>query len=416
MSDKPRAWVYLQLPGCAGSPGDWITVGTISPDQPNQQGRFSYSATYLEDDLALAIDPVGLPRLDTSIYLAQRYGGLIDVVRDASPDGWGKHLLIRDGKATDKSSDFDIALLASNSDRWGALCLGTSRKPSVAHTHTPPLSSLEDLLEEIDLLQRFEPARHARLRKQLLDRSSIGGARPKVTLRDNQRWLIAKPLDRSDVMDVPKLEYLTMQLGANVGLRVARTEHQGSAPGAARKWSVVLVDRFDRDGEQRIMAVSGATLMEAEYPATVTNRRAPGYLRLADALRRIGCPEEDLRELWYRMIFNILVGNDDDHPRNHAAIYVHEEKRWRLSPAFDIVPNPNERSDHQAIEVTAGTRKVSRVAITSNASRFGIHPDAADRLLEQFCTRVVHNASRIDECAEKVLLVDHIKGGLDLLA
>lgn len=415
MNDKPRAWVYLQLPGSAKSPGDWITVGTISPDQQDRQGRFTYSAGYLESDQALPIDPIGLPRLDTSTYLAQRYGGLIDVVRDASPDGWGKHLLIREGKATDRTSDFDIALLASNSDRWGALCLGTSKKPSVAHTRAPSLSSLEDLLEEIDLLQRFEPARHSRLRKQLLDRSSIGGARPKVTLRDNQRWLIAKPLDRSDPMDVPKLEYLTMQLGARVGLRVARTEHRGSAPGAQRKWSVVLVDRFDRDGEQRIMVVSGATLMEAEYPATVTNRRAPGYLRLADALRRIGCPEEDLRELWYRMIFNILVGNDDDHPRNHAAIYVQEEKRWRLSPAFDIVPNPNERSDHQAMEVTAGTRKVSRAAITSNASRFGVNPDAADLLLEQFCTKVLHNVSKLDWCDERVFLIGHIKGGVDLL-
>lgn len=416
MSDVPRAFVYLQLPGSAASPGEWVTVGTLSPDQENQRGRFAYASTFLELKDALPVDPIGLPRLDSSPYLAQRYGGLVDVVRDASPDGWGKHLLIREGKATEQTSDFDIALLASNSDRWGALCLGRSRKPSVAHTRTPPLSSLNDLLEEIDLLQRFEPARHARLRRQLLDRSSIGGARPKVTLRDGQRWLLAKPLDRNDPMDVPRLEHLTMELASKSGLRVARTEHRGSDIGAQKKWSVVLVDRFDRDGDQRIMAVSGATLMEVEYPATAGNRREPGYLRLADSLRRIGCPDDDLRELWFRMIFNILVGNDDDHPRNHAAIYVHDEKRWRLSPAFDIVPNPVGRTDYQAIQVTAGTRKVSRQAITGNASRFGIHPDCAAEQLNAFCALVNANANALDECDEKALLVEYIRTGIALLS
>lgn len=416
MSDTPRAFVYLQLPGSAASPGEWVTVGAISPSQGNQQGRFSYTKAFLQHKDAISIDPIGLPRLDTSPYLAQRYGGLVDVVRDASPDGWGKHLLIREGKATEHTSDFDIALLASNSDRWGALCLGKSRSPSIAHTRTPPLSSLGDLLEEIDLLQRFEPARHVRLRRQLLDRSSIGGARPKVTLRDGDRWLLAKPLDRNDPMDVPRLEHLAMQLAGKSGLRVAHTEHRGSGIDAQKKWSVVLVDRFDRDADQRVMAVSGATLMEVEYPATVRNRREPGYLRLADSLRRIGCPDDDLRELWFRMIFNILVGNDDDHPRNHAAIYVHNEKRWRLSPAFDIVPNPVERTDYQAIQITAGTRKVSRQAITGNAARFGINSDSAAEHLDQFCDLVRANANAMDDCDEKELLVAHIEGGVALLS
>lgn len=416
MNDVPRAFVYLQLPGSAASPGEWVTVGTITPDQGSQKGRFVYATKFLEHKDALAVDPIGLPRLDRSPYLAQRYGGLVDVVRDASPDGWGKHLLIREGKATEQTSDFDIALLASNSDRWGALCLGRNRNPSVAHTRTPPLSSLNDLLEEIDLLQRFEPARHARLRRALLDRSSIGGARPKVTLRDGQRWLLAKPLDRNDPMDVPRLEHLTMQLASKSGLRVARTKHRGSDIGAQKKWSVVLVDRFDRDGDQRIMAVSGATLMEVEYPATAGNRREPGYLRLADSLRRIGCPDDDLRELWFRMIFNILVGNDDDHPRNHAAIYVHDEKRWRLSPAFDIVPNPVQRTDHQAIQVAVETRKVSRQAITGNASRFGIHADSAVEQLDAFCALVKANANAMDECDEKGLLAEYIRTGIALLS
>jgi len=362
-------------------PGEWVTAGRVDVNREtgsvtSAAGQFRYAPSYVARPDALVLDPVGLTRLEAGLlYPVWRYGGLADVVRDACPDGWGRHMLQRAGKLEPGATDFDVALASSNSDRWGAICLGAGKQPSVALTRQPRLARLDELLREIELLQRFEPAANVSLRKQLLERQSVGGARPKVTLRDGDTHWIAKPLERDDVRDIPALEHATLQLAATLGLTVALTRLERTSAGR----SVALVRRFDREGEQRHLTISGASLMEIEYPG----RESGCYVRLVNALRRIGCPQQDWQELWRRMVFNVLIGNDDDHPRNHAAIYKAAEGRWRLAPAFDLVPNVTERPRMQAMRVNGLTRQNDRETLLAAAPQFGLSREAADGLIRE---------------------------------
>jgi serine/threonine-protein kinase HipA len=138
--------------------------------------------------------------------------------------------------------------------------------------------------------------------------------------------------------------------------------------------TAVLVKRFDRVGMQRHMVLSGATLLQTEYPehhATGQNQARWSYALLAQALRRIGVPACDLNELFGRMIFNAVCGNDDDHPRNHAAIWNQAEFRWRLSPAFDIVPNIEFKPKNLAMQLSDGRWDISHQSLMADWKFFG---------------------------------------------
>ena len=138
--------------------------------------------------------------------------------------------------------------------------------------------------------------------------------------------------------------------------------------------TAVLVKRFDRTGMQRHMVLSGATLLQTEYPDTSAsghNHVRWSYPLLAQALRRIGVPECDLNELFGRMIFNVVCGNDDDHPRNHAVIWNESESKWRLSPAFDIVPNLILKPRSLAMQLSDGRWDIGRESLMADWKYFG---------------------------------------------
>jgi len=123
------------------------------------------------------------------------------------------------------------------------------------------------------------------------------------------------------------------------------------------------------------MVLSGASLLEAEY---LTGRDARGqnqarwsYPLLAQALRRIGAPQVDLNELFGRMIFNALCGNDDDHPRNHAVLWKQQENKWRLSPAYDVVPNMNELPRQLAMQLSTNRWDIKQDALLADWRYFG---------------------------------------------
>ena len=356
MTSEPRmrtAYIYMQLQGTAEAPGNWVTAGRMQlrPSMPGSPGMgdFQYAPSYVAAGHTLALDPINLPVPDADHrYAAPRYGGLIDAVRDACPDSWGRQLLLRAGHIGPHATDFEVALASQNSDRWGALMLGTHKRPSSAHAQQPALARLDELLTEIQLLERFQPPANASLRKQLLERASGGGARPKVTLRDGRTWWIAKPLARDDTLDIPVLEHASLQLANAVGLRTAESRLL-----TVRDGQVILVKRFDRDGNQRLLCLSAASLMQVTYP-WVAGSILGSYGELADAMRRIGCPAEDLVELWLRAAFNVVIGNDDDHPRNHAVVFDTATQRWRLSPAFDLVPNAYSHPKQLAMPLLPG--------------------------------------------------------------
>jgi serine/threonine-protein kinase HipA len=155
------------------------------------------------------------------------------------------------------------------------------------------------------------------------------------------------------------------------------------------------------------MCVSAASLLQAEYPGLHQTDRA-SYPRLAEELRLAGAPVEDRIELFGRMVFNAVCGNDDDHVRNHAIVYNAEERRWRLAPAFDVVPNPVETPVHLHLQLSQGRFDISRDAVLADAHRFGLTSVTEattylDALLARITAGYVEVAHWLDQDWENVL-------------
>jgi serine/threonine-protein kinase HipA len=387
-TSKP-VFVYLQRP----DNGEWVTVGRYQPGPGVRDGRFKYAPSYVDAGLTWAIDPVNLPFRPGDERTAPRYNGLHDVLRDACPDAWGQALLRREHNLPQGTSLARYLILASNADRWGALAVGTRPVPSVAKLASPKLRQLPVLVQELAAMSEQRPAVDARLRRRLVQTASVGGARPKATLRDDegQYWLV-KPRIASDIADVPCLEHVAQQWGAASGLNFAATVLHPAAEGR----SAVRVLRFDRIEGRRLMCLSAASLLQAEYPDNMTQTNLWSYPRFAEELRMIGAPLDDRIELFGRMVFSAVCGNDDDHVRNHAVVYKYEQQRWRLSPAFDVVPNPVETPRTLTMQLSTGRFDISRLALLADAHRFGFNSvDEAGRYLDTLLTRIVHGFDQV---------------------
>jgi len=186
--------------------------------------------------------------------------------------------------------------------------------------------------------------------------TSIGGARPKVLLTDAGRSLIAKFASTTDIRAVVKAEGVAMELASRAGLNVAPTQ----VTRVAGK-DVLLVERFDRPGGgQRRHLVSALTILGLDE---FTGARYGSYALLADDIRRsFTHPAATLRELFSRIVFNILVGNTDDHPRNHAA-FVNADSSLTLTPAYDICPQPRSVPQaNQAMAIGRGGERSSQLS------------------------------------------------------
>ena len=364
-------YIHLQRP----DNGEWVTVGRYTLNRAERIGersigQFVYAPSYLDAAYPWTIDPINLSRLDSVVYAAPRYEGLTDALRDISPDAWGKQLIQREYNLTNTAHEFDYLIHASNADRWGALTVSMTRNPNPALASSPKLARIDELLEELQLMAEQKASKHPELRKRLMKTPSLGGARPKATVQDKSDYWLVKPTIAADVTNTALLEYTVMRWGARASLNMAEVNlYQDQARCA------VLVKRFDRTGSQRHMVLSGASLLETEYPigrdARGQNQARWSYPLLAQALRRIGVPLLDLNELFGRMIFNALCGNDDDHPRNHAVIWRQHQSKWRLSPAFDVVPNMQESPKQLAMQLSANRWDIQQDALLADWRYFG---------------------------------------------
>ena len=361
-------FIYLQRPDT----GEWVTVGRYKLNQSGV-GTFKYAPSYCDTGLAWAIDPKNLPFLPDMEIPASRYQGLHDVLRDAGPDAWGQALLRREANLGENASPLDYLRKASNLDRWGALAMGSSIKPPTAQLNTPGLPQLNEVVEELAALAERRPTLRAKIRSRLMQTASVGGARPKATVRGDggQFWLV-KPALATDGADIPLLEHVGQKWGAASGLNFAETVFHPAVGGR----SSVRVLRFDRTDRQRHMCVSAASLLQTEYLGDIQKDRW-SYPRLAEEMRLVGVPADDRIELFGRMVFNAICGNDDDHVRNHAIVYRAQERCWRLAPAFDVVPNPVETPVSLSMQLSQGRFDISRETILADAYRFGFTDRAA---------------------------------------
>lgn len=328
--EPDEAYVWNWLPGAT----EPVVAGRvqITGDLVN----FNYGQSYLERDAAI---PLYLPELPLRPGLIAPLDGLTlaGCINDAMPDAWGQRVVMNRllGAGADSADPAAFGpltyMLESGSDRIGALDFQASPESYVAREDED--ASLEELQEAARLVDEEKPL-SAGLDRALLHGSSVGGARPKALIADGERRLIAKFSSSTDTYSVVKGEFAAMTLAARAGLDVAAVELTSSLGK-----DVLLVERFDRanepGGETRRAIVSALTMLELDEMAA----RYASYADLAQIVReRFSEPRATLRELFSRIVFNVLVGNTDDHARNHAAFW--DGEMLTLTPAYDICPQP----------------------------------------------------------------------------
>lgn len=388
------AFVWVWLPGAT----DPVVAGRI--DQSGEVYDFTYGRSYLarDDAIALYLPELPLRRGRTAPGSNLTIAGCL---RDAGPDAWGQRVILacRLGRLDARSDTAALSvltyLLESASDRIGGLDFqrsATQYEPRSADL--PTLAQMQDAAERLNAGQVLAPE----LVDALLHGTSIGGARPKVTLLDDDGGpVIAKLSTQTDTYPVVRYEAVAMELAARVGVNAARTRLVSS-----RGKDVLLVDRFDRPGNgQRSLMVSALTILGLEE---FTGARYATYLDLADQVRaRFADPTATLAELFRRVVVNICVSNTDDHARNHAAFW--DGAALRLTPAYDISPGLRSGdTSTQAMALTRDGRRASRLALCrTSAADYKLTAVEADDIIDEVVAGI---ETHFDDVAAGVGLTD----------
>ena len=294
-------------------------------------------------------------------------------LRDAAPDAWGRRVinLRLAGDPEVELSELSY-LAAAGSDRIGALDFQGSATTYVARGDGATLEQLTLMAELVEAGEELP----AELAAAAGHGTSIGGARPKALLEDRGRHLIAKFPSSTDTRPVVKAEAAAMLLAARVGITVAPVELRHVAGR-----DVLLVERFDRPsvGGRRQM-LSALTVLGYDELGS----RHASYAELAEAVRTGPWtkPGDTLRELYTRLVFNVCVGNNDDHLRNHATFW--DGERLELTPAYDLAPSPRSTAvSSQAIGITRNQDRASQLRLCRQvATEFQLRRAEAEQVIE----------------------------------
>lgn len=341
MSD-PAAWVYVDLEGTPRLAGRlWTRI---------RRGRESATFQYDEDWQSFGGNFALAPALQVGPgpHHTPTDRKMFAALGDSAPDRWGRTLIARherlaareEGRTPRTPREIDYLLGVSDFTRQGALRFaleegGVFVAPQDAAS-VPPLVRLPELLAATRHVLADEEDLDD-LRLLLAPGSSLGGARPKASvLSADGHLLIAKFPADTDGYDIVRWEAVALSLAANAGINVPEWRLETVLDRAT-----LLVQRFDRrDGERpgshRIPYLSAMSMLDT------VDGEGGSYVEIADALRMHGSQTKaDLRELWRRVVFSVLISNTDDHLRNHGFLY-HGTAGWCLSPAFDLNPVPTD--------------------------------------------------------------------------
>lgn len=369
----------------------WILVHLDLNDTPLLIGRlwvrvrgdresatFEYDPGWLDHPRQFALEPA--LTLGPGPFHTPR--ALFGSIGDSAPDRWGRVLMRRDearrarreGRTPRTLFESDYLLRVDDEARMGALRFSLNRDgPFLAEPGDrpiPPLVEMGRLLAAATRITRRDE-RDEDLRLLIGPGASLGGARPKATVRDGAHGLaIAKFPGVRDDYDLVLWEGVALELAGRAGIDVAAWRFERVA---GRR--VLLVRRFDREAGRRVPFLSAMSMLGAD------DRESRSYLEIADALRRHGvAARRDLTELWRRVVFSILISNTDDHLRNHGFLY-EDGRGWRLSPAYDLNPTPAEtgpRVLQTYIDEYDGAATVDRALAT--AEYYGLDLDDAKRI------------------------------------
>lgn len=387
-SEPARVYVWVWLPGRT----DPVVAGVLQASgdmlDGNQVLLFRYAASYRARSEAVSLFTPELPLTDQVLDPRQVRGRaplhLAGALRDAAPDAWGRRIINTRLGAGDVDLSEAAYLLGSGSNRIGALDFQESPTQYVARDQD---ATLEQLLSLAEHVESGEPLPES-LAAAAQHGTSIGGARPKALLRDGGRDLVAKFSSTSDTRPVVQAEAVAMLLARHAGIAVPDVSVVESAGR-----NVLLVDRFDRvtvdGGQQRRQMISMLTVTGA----TEMGSRHTSYAQLADLIR-IG-PWTDVKatlvELYARLVFSILVGNNDDHLRNHAAFW--DGRHLTLTPAYDLAPQPRSTpTSTQAIGITRDGQRASQLRLArAVAPDFQLSARTADEIIDRVHAAILDN-------------------------
>lgn len=330
-----EVFVYIDLQG------EPILVGRLwlRIRKGRESATFEYDPSWLAHPERFALEPA--LTLAPGPFHTPPEKVLFGAIGDSAPDRWGRVLMRRsdrrraerEGQTPRTLFEADFLLLVDDVARQGALRFkAETHGPFLAPGNgmrIPPLIELPRLLSAAERVAN-EEENDEDLRLLIVPGSSLGGARPKASVRDHDDHLaLAKFPHEQDDINVVWWEGIALSLAEKAGITVPewRIEAIGGKP-------VILIRRFDRAGGQRIPFLSAMSMLGAN------DNEQHSYLEIADALRQYGAAtKDDLAQLWRRIVFSVLISNTDDHLRNHGFLYGSHEG-WRLSPAYDLNPVP----------------------------------------------------------------------------
>ncbi|HSV57898.1 MAG TPA: HipA domain-containing protein [Variovorax sp.] len=351
-------------------------VGALKLVSAGKGVSLRYGKEWLSNGFALSED---LPLVDNEFLPPGRLAAdgqrAVGAVDDARPDRWGEKVI----RFVDKPKRLSLMeyLYYAGDDRFGALGVSTSSS-NYSPRAVGPLPRLEDAQQLSEVAAKIEAAEPlTALEAKLIagGGSPLGGAKPKALIDiDGQQWVIK--FFNNEPVDTPLVEHATMTLAERAGITVAKTQviHLVGT-------NAVAIRRFDREQGRRIHSISAGTAIRA---ATASGAEPEmGYPELARILRRVGIAQDDInlrdmRELFRRMVYNILVDNTDDHQKNHSLLVVNPfgKSRLKLAPAYDVLPT-NSGQGFQEFICGAHGRDSTLENAMSQCDAFGLLPAQA---------------------------------------
>ena len=332
-----EALVYVDLDGVPHLVGRlWAHLR-----KNKESASFEYDRTWLAHRARFSLEPA--LKLGPGPFHTPADMPMFGAIGDSAPDRWGRTLMRRmerrhaerEGQAPRALREVDYLLLVDDEARQGALRFAEQeggpflREEGIKRI--PPLVALPKLLSAAEhVMEEKDTAEDLRL--LFAPGSSLGGARPKASVREKDGHLaIAKFPRKDDEVNTVLWESVALALAQRAGIPVPARRIENIL-----KKPVLLLRRFDRNGERRIPFLSAMSMLGSK------DNETRSYLEIVDALRQHGAaPKADMEGLWRRMVFNILISNTDDHLRNHGFLYEGPDG-WRLSPAYDLNPVPTD--------------------------------------------------------------------------
>jgi serine/threonine-protein kinase HipA len=332
-----EALVYVDLDGTPHLMGRlWARVR-----KQKESATFEYDEGWLRNPARFSLEPA--LQLGPGPFHTVAGMPMFGAIGDSAPDRWGRTLMRRmerrraerEGSAPRTLQEIDYLLLVDDEARLGALRFaeraGGPFLREEGAKRIPPLVELPKLLSAAEHVMEDKDTEED-LRLLFAPGSSLGGARPKASVIENDgRLAIAKFPRKDDATNTVLWEGVALALAKKSGITVPenRVEIVADKP-------VLLLRRFDRDGNRRIPFLSAMSMLGSK------DNETRSYLEIVDALRQHGAaPKADMEVLWRRLVFNILISNTDDHLRNHGFLYAGQDG-WRLSPAYDLNPVPTD--------------------------------------------------------------------------